>query len=129
MSHDAQIFAKWKTSSITKITNNSMGGGKFFVPEDEYEEFLKIYVQMLKSGSKCFLTEQVKGCPRKMINFLVDIDFDFSIGESPSHSDWKFILDSIYECISESNDTFREYLEENPPVFSCRMDSICEEIF
>ena len=129
MSNDAQLFAKWKTSSVTKISNNSMGGGKFFVPENEYEEFLKIYGNALKNGAVCYMTEQVKGCPKKRINFFVDIDFDFSICNPPSHSHWKSILDFICESISEATDVFRDHIEENSPVFSCRMNLISNEIF
>ena len=57
------------------ITHTSMNGGKYFIPEEDMEDFYKLYVEVIEDGQKLYLTEK----PREVGPLRVDLDFIYDV--------------------------------------------------
>lgn len=75
-------------------THTLMDGGKLFVPEDEMDEFNRVYIQEIRSGKKLYVVEQ-KTDP--FFNFFVDLDYRAS--EKLSEDDLTLIITWLHTSI------------------------------
>ena len=67
------MFNKWKTNDINQCTHLDLSGGKLHVPENEMEEFIKLYVELFNAGINIFLCEKLgNSCTFRM---FYDLDF------------------------------------------------------
>lgn len=86
------LINKYSVTKGKPYTNTSIGHPKksFFIPEDEYDEFLRVYSLAITSGIHLHFTEK----PTNPSPLRVDLDFRFIIS-----------LDSTATDISENNNT------------------------
>jgi P4 family phage/plasmid primase-like protien len=57
------------------ITHTSMKGGKFFIPNEDMDEFYKLYVNVILDNKPLYLTEK----PRDIGPLRVDLDFIYDM--------------------------------------------------
>lgn len=57
------------------ITHTSMKGGKFFIPEEEMNEFYRLYVNVILDNKQLYLTEK----PRDIGPLRIDLDFIYDV--------------------------------------------------
>ena len=57
------------------ITHTSMKGGKYFIPNEDMEEFYKLYVDVISDSKPLYLTEK----PREIGPLRVDLDFIYDV--------------------------------------------------
>lgn len=79
-----------------EITNTSIMGGRFHIPNDEYDQFLNMYYQdIVKPGNTEYLTEKqlVSGGP---IAIDIDLRYNYDIKERQHNSEFIHSLILIY---------------------------------
>jgi P4 family phage/plasmid primase-like protien len=102
---------KHKVDKGKPYTNTSIGSPKvsLYIPEESYDEFIKIYSLALTSGILLYFTEK----PTEPSPLRVDIDFRFTIpddksGIYSSHNSNSSLNDKkIYDRVYTSNNIFK----------------------
>lgn len=83
--------------SIAEYTNTSIIGGKWNIPNNKYNEFLKFYSQEVKKGNELYLTE--KHLPDKG-PIIIDFDFRYSNNNTIDSPLTLTIMDKIVKHIN-----------------------------
>jgi P4 family phage/plasmid primase-like protien len=63
------------------ISHTSMAGGKYFIGNDEIDEFYKLYLECILDGNKLYLTEK----PQEVGPLRVDLDFIYDQDPKGKH--------------------------------------------
>ena len=112
---DLQEFLnKYRTEKGSKKYNiTSMGkpAGSYYVPEEDYDEFLNIYSESIKSESECHLTEK----PSEISSILVDFDLKFEFDQLSR----KYTLGDIHKIVSIAFGYLKKYIKLNEKNAKC----------
>lgn len=103
-----------KGDNSKQITNTSLKGGRYHIPEKEYPDFLKLYYDNIVSkGREEFLTEkQLDVGP-----IAIDCDFRYKLEITEKQYNKKTIVDLIYLYLNTLKTIYQFVEDESFPVY------------
>lgn len=103
-----------KGDNSKQITNTSLKGGRYHIPEKEYPDFLKLYYDNIVSkGREEFLTEkQLDVGP-----IAIDCDFRYKLEIKEKQYNKKTIVDLIYLYLNTLKTIYQFVEDESFPVY------------
>lgn len=96
------LFLSWKSYLKKYKTTNeynvlSLDKGKYFIPDDEYKDFLNEYKKYLEKGTKlCIVEKQLDIGP-----LVIDLDYEYSIKPNNLLEITKEISEKVKEMVKE----------------------------
>lgn len=106
MSDLSNFLNKYRAAAGSAITNTSLPPsiGKWNIPDDQYQSFLKLYAHAILQGNAFHMTET----HTSLSPILIDIDFKY---DSAHGTDRKYCLDCIQQFIEIYNDQLEHYFQ------------------
>jgi len=107
---------------IREVTNTRINGGKFHIPDNEYEDFLKMYYNdIVKSGYNEHLTEKQRDTGGPIV---VDLDFRYDYSVKNKQHNIEIIHTLVLAYLDELGKMFQfnsdqemmVYIQEKPDV-------------
>ena len=109
----SHISPKNDTSLV--ITNTSLKGGRYHIPEKEYNEFLKLYYKDIVSKNRDeYLTEKQL---EKNGPIVVDCDFRYDYEVTEKQYNKQHIMDLIYLYLKKLKEIYQFVDDKNFPVY------------
>jgi len=104
-----------KNDTSVVITNTSLKGGRYHIPDKEYAEFLRLYYRDIVSKNKDeYLTEKQL---EKNGPIVVDCDFRYDYEVTTKQYNKQHIVDLIYLYLKKLKEIYQFVDDKNFPVY------------
>jgi len=118
---------------VREVTNTRINGGKFHIPDDEYEDFLKMYYNdIVKPGYNEHLTEKQRDTGGPIV---IDLDFKYDYSVKTKQHNIDVIHTLVLAYLDELGKMFQfnadqeimVYIQEKPHVNSIQEKQITKD--